>query len=121
MQIESLGQISINCEDVERATMFYRDVLGIPFLFSAPPGLAFFQLGDVRLMLTRPEGGEIPGTSTLYFKVKDCQSSIQSLRGRTEIVDEPHLIAKMGDHELWMAFFRDSEGNLMSFMEEKPV
>ena len=121
VEIQSLGQISVTCPNVERAIGFYRDVLGLPFLFSAGPGLAFFQLGAVRLMLTQPEGDGAIGNSTLYFKVADCQSAIDLVRPHTEVVSEPHLIARMPDHELWMAFFRDPEGNLLGFMEERVV
>jgi methylmalonyl-CoA/ethylmalonyl-CoA epimerase len=120
-EIRSLGQVSVTCLDVERATAFYRDILGLRFLFSAGPGLAFFQLGDTRLMLSRPEGEVQTGTSTLYFKVENSQSSIDRVRPHADVVAEPHMIAHMGDHELWMAFFRDTEGNLMAFMEERPV
>lgn len=121
VSIVSLGQISVNCNDLERATAFYRDVLGLQFLFAAPPGLAFFQIGATRLMLSLPEGNGPTGSSTLYLNVADCQSAIDSVRKHTEVVDEPHMIANMGDHELWMAFFRDTEGNLMAFMEERRV
>jgi methylmalonyl-CoA/ethylmalonyl-CoA epimerase len=121
VEIQSLGQISILCHDVARATAFYKDVLGLQFLFSAGPGLAFFQLGPTRFMLNQPEGQGPTGTSTLYFKVGDCQSAIDSVRPHSEVVGEPHMIANMGNHELWMAFFKDTEGNLLSFMEERPI
>jgi methylmalonyl-CoA/ethylmalonyl-CoA epimerase len=116
--VSSLGQLTIRCTDVARATAFYREVLGIPFLFSAGPALAFFQIGEVRLMLTVPEG-EFTGTSTLYWKVADIAAALDGIRTQAELIDEPHMIADMGDHELWMAFFRDSEGNPMAFMEER--
>lgn len=119
--IEYLGQIEIVCGDLERAVAFYRDVLGLEFLFSAPPGLAFFQLGQTRLMLARPEGERPAGGSVLYFKVTDCQAAIDIVRLHSNVVDEPHLIAHMGNHELWMAFFHDTEGNLRAFMEERAV
>lgn len=73
--------------------------------------------GEVRLMLTI----EDKEGSTLYLKVPDCASALDAVRDAAEVVDEPHLIARMHDHELWMAFFRDSEGNLLAFMEEKPL
>lgn len=118
-QITSVGQISIVAKDVERATRFYRDVLGLPFLFAAGPNLAFFQVEQLRLMVTYGEGEDFKGTSTLYFKVPDVGSALDAIRSQTQVIDEPHLIADMGDHELWMAFFRDSEGNPMAFMEER--
>jgi methylmalonyl-CoA/ethylmalonyl-CoA epimerase len=118
-EIQKIGQIAITATDVTRATTFYRDVLNIPFLFSAGPNLAFFSLGGVRLMITKSENEDFAGTSTLYFKVNDINAAMNGLRGRADLLDEPHLIADMGDHELWMAFFRDSEGNSMAFMEER--
>lgn len=88
------------------------------FLFLAPPGLAFFDAGGVRLMLSRPEG-EAGGTSVLYFKVADIHETTATLRARgVTIVDDPHLIAKMDTYDLWMAFFRDSEGNMHAVMSE---
>jgi len=113
-----ISQIAIVCKDVERAKTFYRDVLGLPHLFDAPPGLSFFQCGAVRLMLSRAEG-DATGTSALYFQVSDIEHAAQRLSLRGATVGEPHKIAKMPDHELWLAEFRDSEGNVMALMEEK--
>ena len=114
-----LRQIAITCKDVERATAFYRDALGLPFLFSAPPGLAFFDCGGVRLMLSKAEG-EPTGTSALYYLVEDIQATRDSLAAKgVTFVGEPHMIARMPDHELWLAEFRDSENNVMALMEEK--
>jgi methylmalonyl-CoA/ethylmalonyl-CoA epimerase len=114
-----LRQIAITCKDVERATAFYRDALGLPFLFSAPPGLSFFDCGGVRLMLSKAEG-EATGTSALYYLVDDIQAARDSLAAKgVTFVGEPHMIARMPDHELWLAEFRDSENNVMALMEEK--
>lgn len=114
-----LRQIAITCKDVERATAFYRDALGLPFLFSAPPGLSFFDCGGVRLMLSKAEG-EAAGTSALYYLVDDIQATRDSLAAKgVTFVGEPHMIARMPDHELWLAEFRDSENNVMALMEEK--
>lgn len=114
-----IAQISIVCTDVQRAKAFYRDALGLPHLFDAPPGLSFFQCGQVRLMLARAEG-DATGTSTLYFLVSDIETSAQRLGERgVRFEKKPHPIAKMPDHELWLAEFRDSEGNVMALMEEK--
>ena len=119
--IQNLGQIAIVATDVERAAAFYRDVLGLPFLFAAPPGLAFLMLGDVRLMITRNENPGFSGSSTLYLRVPDLQVAVDTIRDQAELIDEPHLIATMADHELWMAFFKDSEGNPLAFMEERKL
>ena len=119
--ISRLGQIAINVHDTGRATTFYRDILGLPLLFTAG-SLAFFDCGGVRLMLTRPEKPEFdhPG-SVLYFTVPDIVSAHRQMLSRgVGFEDEPHLIARMPTHELWMTFFRDSEQNLLALMCELP-
>jgi predicted enzyme related to lactoylglutathione lyase len=119
--LSTIGQIAMNARDVERAVTFYRDTLGMKFLFKAPPSLAFFDCGGIRLMLGRAEKPEFdhPG-SVLYFKVEDIEAAHRTLTDRGVVfTDPPHFIAKMPDHELWMAFFRDSEGNLLALMCEK--
>jgi len=118
--ITRLGQIAINAHDVERAAAFYQDVLGLKLLFKAPPGLAFFDCGGVRLMLSPPSNPEFdhPG-SILYFNVSDIQSAYAKMKeSGARFEDEPHLIAKMPTHDLWMTFFRDSEDNLLALMSE---
>ena len=117
--IANIGQISIRVHDVERAVAFYRDALGLEFLFDAGP-LAFLMCGDVRLMLTKPERDEFDHpSSTLYFRVDDIDAAREELVGRgVPFDDEPHLIAKMPDHELWMTFFRDPDRNLHGLMSE---
>lgn len=117
--IQNLGQISVAARDIDRATAFYRDVLGLPHLFSAPPGLAFFMAGDVRLMISVAESEDFAGTSTLYFRVPNIDAAMEAIRSHAEVIDEPHLIANMTDHDLYMAFFKDSEGNAVAFMEER--
>ena len=115
-----IGQIAVTVKDVERATAFYRDRLGMRHLFTAPPGLSFFDCGGVRLMLSRPEGPP-HGNSILYFRVPDIQSAHDALAGRgVHFHDAPHLIAQMGTYDLWMAFFYDSEDNMMALMSEAP-
>jgi methylmalonyl-CoA/ethylmalonyl-CoA epimerase len=118
--IARIGQIAINAHDVERAATFYQDTLGLKLLFKAGPGLAFFDCGGVRLMLTRPEKPEFDHPSSiLYFSVPDIQAAHATMKtSGVKFDDEPHLIAKMPDHELWMTFFRDSEGNLLGLMSE---
>jgi methylmalonyl-CoA/ethylmalonyl-CoA epimerase len=118
--ISQIGQIAINSHDVERAAAFYQDAMGLKLLFKAGPGLAFFDCGGVRLMLTRPEKPEFDHPSSiLYFSVADIQAAHAAMKGKgVKFEDEPHLIAKMPDHELWMTFFRDSEGNLLGLMSE---
>jgi methylmalonyl-CoA/ethylmalonyl-CoA epimerase len=119
--LQRIGQIAINAKDVPRASAFYRDVLGVQHLFDAGPKLSFFNLGGVRLMLTTAEKPEFDHPSSiLYLVVADIEAAFASLKGKgVAFDDEPHLVAKMPDHELWMAFFRDSEGNLLALMCEK--
>jgi len=115
--LNQIGQIAIVVKDVARATAFYRDKLGMKFLFSAG-NLSFFDCAGIRLMLDKVEKPEA-GTSILYFKVGDLREAHAQMQVRgVEFVDEPHLIAKLPDHDLWMTFFHDSEGNLLSMMSE---
>ncbi len=113
-----LGQVAVMVHDLSRAIAFYRDVLGLRLLFEAPPGLAFFEAGGVRLMLGRPEGAEAGGV--LYYHVPDLDAAHAALLAHgADVVDAPHLVAPMPDHDLWMCFARDSEGNLFGLMQEK--
>jgi predicted enzyme related to lactoylglutathione lyase len=114
-----IGQIGVTVHDLDRAVAFYRDRLGMRFLFQAP-NLAFFDCDGVRLMLGLPERAEHdhPG-SILYFSVGDLCAAHATLAARgVAFLDEPHLIARMPDHELWMAFFTDTEGNTLALMSE---
>lgn len=115
-----IGQIAVVVQDLDRAVAFYRDTLGMRFLFQAPPKLAFFDCGGVRLMLDVPEEAEFKHpASILYYKVDDIQGTWAALRDRgVSFRDEPHLVARMPDHELWMTFFRDTEGNTLALMSE---
>jgi catechol 2,3-dioxygenase-like lactoylglutathione lyase family enzyme len=117
--IENIGQVAIRARDLPAAVAFYRDVLGLEFLFEAGT-LAFLMCGDVRLMLAVPENDTVDHeSSTVYFRVPDIQAAYAELSERgVSFVDEPHLIAKLPDHELWMVFFRDPDGNLMGLMCE---
>lgn len=117
--VTSIGQISIRVRDIDRAVVFYRDALGLDFLFDAGP-LAFLMCGDVRLMLAKPESAELDHpSSTLYFRVDDIDSARAELVERgVPFDDEPHLVARMPDHELWMTFFRDPDRNLHGLMSE---
>lgn len=115
-----LGQVSMNVRDLERAVEFYRDQLGLPLLFDAPPKMAFFDCDGVRLMLAVAESPEYdhPG-SILYFRVGDIQETHATLAERgVTFRDAPHLIARLPDHELWMTFFTDTEGNTLALMSE---
>ena len=118
-QLSTIGQIAMTAKDLPRAIAFYRDRLGMKFLFEFP-GLAFFDCDGVRLMISRPEKPEFdhPG-SILYYKVNDIEATHRDLVAKgVEFTDAPHLIAKLPDHDLWMAFFKDSEGNMLALMSE---
>jgi methylmalonyl-CoA/ethylmalonyl-CoA epimerase len=112
-------QIAVPVRDVERAIAFYRDTLGMTFLFKAPPGLGFFDCAGVRLMLDGPAAAQAGNASVLYYRVPDLQAAFETLSGRgVSFEAKPHLIARLPDHELWMAFFRDPDGNLLALMSE---
>ena len=120
VSLTQIGQIAVRAKDLDRAVAFYRDTLGAPFLFRVP-NLAFFQLGEVRLMLSPAETPEFdhPG-SVIYYKVEDIDAAHGALKEKgVTFIDAPHLIAKMPDHDLWMAFLKDSEGNVLGLMDEK--
>lgn len=116
-----IGQLAIAAENLDRAVAFYRDTLGLRLLFQAPPGLAFFDCGGIRLMISAvvEQQGAPKLTSMIYYKVDDIQRVFDTLSERgVSIESKPHAIAKMPDHDLWMGFFRDSEGNLVGVMSE---
>src|SRR5687767_10222245 len=104
-----IGQIYVNARDLERAVVFYRDTLGLPFLFQVP-NMAFFDCGGVRLMLGKAEKPEFDHpASIIYYLVDDIIAAHEQIRSRgAQFENEPHLIAKMPDHELWMAFLEDT-------------
>lgn len=120
MTIE-IGQVAITVRDVNEALGFYRDILGLDFLFSPSSDLAFLTAGGVRVMLSRPQGsGEAGANSILYFRVADIEEKQAGIvaNGATE-ERPPQMAAKMPDHELWIGFVRDPDGNLVGLMEEK--
>lgn len=119
--LSAIRQIAIVVGDVDAALAFYRDVLGLPFLFRAGPGLAFLDAGGIRLMLSTPQGhGAVGANSVLYFTVSDIGATHAALvaRGATN-EREPQLAATMPDHELWIGFLRDPDGNLVGLLEER--
>jgi methylmalonyl-CoA/ethylmalonyl-CoA epimerase len=123
VSLSQIGQIAVYVDDVDRAVAFYRDTLGMQLLFQAPPGLAFFQCGGVRLMLDKAarehNGHRFSSSSIVYYKVDDIQAAYAALREKGVTFEaEPHLIAKMPDHDLWMAFLNDTEGNTLALMCE---
>ena len=118
LSLGRIGQIALTVSDIGRAVTFYRDSLGMRFLFQVP-NLAFFDCEGIRLMLSLPEKSAEASSSVIYYKVADIQQAFQTLAARGVAFEgEPHLIAKMPDHELWMAFFRDPDRNLLALMSE---
>ncbi|HVU25412.1 MAG TPA: VOC family protein [Opitutus sp.] len=120
-EISEIGQVAVVVSDVAQATAFYRDVLGLKFLFEAGPNLAFVQAGGVRIMLTTPQGhGEVGKNSILYFKVAgDLTVAHAAIVARGAASERaPQLTARMPDHELWIGFVRDPDGNLIGLMSE---
>lgn len=113
--LNKIGQIALTVDDTERATAFYRDQVGLKFMFAAPPGLAFFDVGGIWLMLSPPEGEKQERfASILYFDVDDIQLAHDEMKGRgVTFRTAPHLVHKDGTKELWLADFLDTEGNAM--------
>lgn len=116
--IFAIGQVAITVKQLSRAVAFYRDVLGLPFLFESG-SMAFFECGGIRLMLGPAESSDTTWSSILYYRTEDIHRSAELLGVRgVQFETAPRMIAKMPDHQLWMAFFRDSEGNLAALMSE---
>lgn len=121
VRLGSIGQIHVTVTDVDRATAFYRDALGIPFLFGYPD-MAFFDCDGVRLFLGPAENEQFSGRATLYFRVVDIGNAVAALEGRGVVFDEPaHVVHRTDEYALWMAFTRDPDGNNIGLMAEVPV
>ena len=116
-----LGQLGLSVRDMAVSLPFYRDVLGLPLLFMGGPTLAFLDCGGVRVMLDANAGAGRGGHDVvLYFRVDDLEAAFARLEPHAPKIEEaPHLVARMPDHELWMAFFRDPDGHLLALMAEK--
>lgn len=115
-----IGQILIPVTDVDRATAFYRDTLGVRFLF-AFPGMAFLDADGVRLYLAAPTEPGFDGRSTLYFRVPDIHAAVAELEARgVPFTDRPHMIFDDGRQQTWMCFAKDPDGNNVALMSEVP-
>jgi catechol 2,3-dioxygenase-like lactoylglutathione lyase family enzyme len=119
--LSRIGQIAVRVKQIDRAVAFYRDTLGVPFLFNVPT-MAFFQCGEISLMLDIPEDKEFDHPSSLlYFSVEDIDDAYRTLTDRgVEFLSEPHIVHRASDFELWMAFFRDPDHNTLALMSRKP-
>ena len=120
--LSQIGQIFVNVKDLDRAIAFYRDILGMTFLFQAPPNMAFFDCGGVRIMLGIADRPELDHpASIIYYKVDDIQKVAEVFKARgVEFILDPHLVAPMPTYDLWLADFKDSEGNILALMSEVP-
>ena len=121
LNLDHIGQIALAVGDVDRAEAFYRDVLGLRRLYRFGD-LTFFDCAGVRLMLEKAEAPEnIPKSSVIYFRCADIALAVRELEKRgVAFESKPHLIAKMDDHDLWMAFFADPDGHTLALMQEAP-
>lgn len=118
VHLETIGQIAVTVDDLARAKDFYQNTLGMKFLFAAGH-LAFFNCGEIRLMLTTEEKPGPRGGTIVYYKIEDIHATHKALKERgVAFLDEPHLIARMPDHDLWMVFLKDPEGNIIGLMCE---
>jgi methylmalonyl-CoA/ethylmalonyl-CoA epimerase len=118
-QIQKVGQIAVPVKNIERAVNFYQEKLGLPLLFTSN-GLAFFDCNGLRLLLSVPETDEFAkASSVIYFQVENIKEAYEDLLSKeVSFIDEPHIVAKMGQTETWMAFFKDSEDNTHGLMSE---
>ncbi len=120
MPLSTIAQIALPVANADRAEAFYANSLGLPKLFRYGE-LVFFDCAGLRLMLEGSSKTVQPATGVChYFKVDDIAATVRELKAKqVKFKSEPHLIAKMPDHELWMAFFRDPDGHLLALMEER--
>jgi len=122
MGIQKIGQIGVPAKNIERALQFYKDVLELPLLFHTD-SMAFFDCNGVRLLLSLPEKEEFAqASSVIYYQVEDIKGYYKRLLEKgVPFIDEPHVVAKMGQVETWMVFFKDTEDNTLSLMSEVEV
>jgi predicted enzyme related to lactoylglutathione lyase len=122
MALGQLGQVHVSVTDVERAVGFYRDVLGIPHLFTVPgQPMAFFASGSVRLYLGVPEAKDYRTHCVLYFTVDDIDAEVARLTGLgVTFTDTPHVVHRDGATELWMTGLKDPDGHHIILMQERP-
>jgi len=118
--LNQIGQIFVNVKDLDRAIAFYRDTLGMTFLFTAPPNMAFFDCGGIRIMLGIADRPDLDHpASIIYYKVDDIERVYETFKARgVEFIIKPHLVAPMPTYDLWLADFKDSEGNFVALMSE---
>jgi len=120
--ITGLAQVALSVKDLDKAVTFYRDVLGLPFLFTAPPSLAFLQCGPTRMMLSGEPDPPVASRPILYYAVPEIHGAFASVTAKGAPAKEvPKAIAKLGTREVWLAFTEDPDGHLVGLMSEVPV
>jgi len=121
-KLESIGQIHIGVKDIQRAIEFYRDVLGLTLQFEVPDQkMAFFDCGGIRLYLSADQLEDFPSNPLIYYQVADINEAFKAISGAgVKFEREPHIVHKTPEYDLWMAGFRDSEGNFIHLMNEAP-
>jgi methylmalonyl-CoA/ethylmalonyl-CoA epimerase len=118
----TVGQLLIPVDDFARGVAFYRDVLGLPFLFAAPPEMAFFTCGGIRLLVGVVPGQKAQRGSAIYFRVKDIEAVFSSLNAEgVKFSAPPHVVNRTRESDLWLSEFRDPDGNQLALMSEVPV
>lgn len=117
-----VAQLLIPVEDFESGVAFYRDVLGVPFLFAASPQMAFFNCGGVRLLVgVLPQGQVAQRGSAIYFQISDIAAVYASLKNKgVDFKAAPHIVHRTPSSELWLAEFVDPDGNQLALMSEAP-
>ena len=123
VQLSAIGQIAITVHNLEKATAFYRDTLGMTFIFQVPGMMSFFDCNGIRLMLSVPTSPEYDHpSSVIYYKVEDVHQAFAALQTQgVQFSQTPHSVGQMGDIDVWMAFFEDVEGNTLAIMSEIPI
>ena len=120
IQLSGIGQIGIPVHNLEKATAFYRDILGMEFIFQVPGMMSFFNCGGIRIMLTIPTSEEYDHPSSIiYYRVDDIQDAFATLSAQNvQFSQTPHSVGQMGNVDVWMAFFEDADGNTLALMSE---
>jgi len=120
IHFDKIGQIALSVSDLKRAKDFYRNTLGMKPLFDAG-NMSFFQCGEIRLLIGTAEKPVARGGTILYFKIENIDAAYANLKeSGVEFTQAPHLVARMPDHDLWMASFTDPDGNVLEMMSEMP-
>ncbi len=118
--IDKIGQIAITVSNIEKSMLFYRDTIGLKYLFH-DNNVALFDLNGIRLMLGKNESDQKkPFGMIIYFMVNEINSEFEKIKNKgVKTIREPHFTAKYNDKEIWLAFFKDMDENIFALMEER--